>query len=477
MKAISLLFCLILTVVSAFPRTGTAQDYAALFSDFDVRSLTYNERRYLQAALAFEGHYFGLLDGDWGRLSRRAMEDYSRSEFNAPSEEWHAAILALSFLERYEKDGWDMFHFDGLGMSVMLPLKTILVDPPSDELLNYRHQNSSLSVSVGRHTTQVASSFHEYTFGVHALASKPYSVRKENFAVTSATMADGSGLYTRSNFIGGLWSTIMVHADRADRKVFSAVTSSIAVGESPSLDISLDGHLLETLTKTIALAAGDDADSESKSEKEPSRMPAVSSSGSGFFVSQDGHVLTNAHVVDVCRTVLVDGMSAKIVDASQEFDLALLKTELPDDKAVAVFSASPARLNSDVTVAGYPYSQILGGLNITRGAVSSLRGLLGDAKTLQITAPVQSGNSGGPLLGADGEVLGVVVSKLDALAVASNGGDLPQNINFAITGEIAKLFLAQNNVSPALSLDDVPLAPEDLAQTAAKFTSLIECRN
>ncbi len=473
--AVLVMLCMGLLVWSA--RDVPAQDYAQLFRDFDPRGLTYTERRFLQAALAFEGHYVGLLDGDWGRLSQRAMEDYARAEFGTDSAEWHMAMLALSFLDTWEKNGWDMQFFDELGLSVMLPLETLVIDPPSAHFLNYRQAGSSLSISVGRHSDQTVNQLHRYTLDAHAGASDPYALRKTNYAVTSATMARGGRLYTRSHFIRGQWSTIMVSAERRDRNAFSAVTSSIAVGQSASLDIATDGKLLDTLRKTFDFAARDPATRPDQSGAADAPTPVGDASGSGFFVTPEGHVLTNAHVVSGCAAVFVDGARAEVTGLSEGFDLALLKTAFPDDKAVAVFSASPARLNSDVTVAGYPYADLLGGLNITRGAVSSLKGLRGDATQLQITAPVQSGNSGGPLLGADGEVLGVVVAQLDALAMAQSGGSLPQNVNFAITGEIAKLFLSQNNVSPKLSLDDTRLAPEDLAQVATGFTSLIECRN
>lgn len=186
-------------------------------------------------------------------------------------------------------------------------------------------------------------------------------------------------------------------------------------------------------------------------------------------------MLTNAHVIAGCRTIWVDDKLANVLDASDEFDLALLEVPSAKPKAVAVFSARPARLNSDVTAVGFPYADLLGGLNVTRGSVSALKGFRGDANNMQITAPVQSGNSGGPLVASDGEVIGVVVSKLDAIKFAERGGDLPQNVNFAIRGEIAQLFLAQNQLAPKLSLDDVPIAPEVLAERAANFTTFIEC--
>ena len=68
------------------------------------------------------------------------------------------------------------------------------------------------------------------------------------------------------------------------------------------------------------------------------------------------------------------------------------------------------------------------------------------------------------------------LSKLNAQTVADETGDIPQNINFAIRGELAKLFLFQNGVDARLGLSDVPLPPETLAEQAASFTGLIECR-
>ena len=128
-----------------------------------------------------------------------------------------------------------------------------------------------------------------------------------------------------------------------------------------------------------------------------------------------------------------------------------------------------------MTVVGYPYGGALSGLNVTRGSVSSLKGLGGDATRLQITAPVHQGNSGGPLVAADGEIVGVIVSKLDVLKFADAIGDVPQNVNFAVRGEIAKLFLSQNGITPALSLDDIALDPTEIAERTAAFTVFIEC--
>lgn len=171
----------------------------------------------------------------------------------------------------------------------------------------------------------------------------------------------------------------------------------------------------------------------------------------------------------------MNGQVATIVDVSETYDLALLKIDVPEDTPFAAFSELPARLNSDISVSGFPYAGLLGGLNITRGTVSSLSGLGGDVAKMQITAPIQRGNSGGPVFATNGGVIGVVVEKIDALLVAEFLDDLPQNVNFAIRSEIAKLFLLQNHVEPNIADRAEDMKPEDLAELAVKVTKFVEC--
>lgn len=124
---------------------------------------------------------------------------------------------------------------------------------------------------------------------------------------------------------------------------------------------------------------------------------------------------------------------------------------------------------------GYPLHGLLGGLNVTRGAVTSMSGLQGDAVNMQISAPVQPGNSGGPAVNEFGEVVGVVVAKLNAMRLADVTGDIPQNVNFAVRGELVKLFLTQNDVEFEIGNSDQKLSGVDLAEKAKAFTVLISC--
>ena len=95
---------------------------------------------------------------------------------------------------------------------------------------------------------------------------------------------------------------------------------------------------------------------------------------------------------------------------------------------------------------------------------------------MQISAPVQPGNSGGPLLDQFGNIVGVVVAKLDALKYAEVTKDVPQNVNFAIKSSIAVDFLKAHGLVVAAVADAEPLAPAEIAVRAIAATVQIVCK-
>ncbi len=112
---------------------------------------------------------------------------------------------------------------------------------------------------------------------------------------------------------------------------------------------------------------------------------------------------------------------------------------------------------------------------VTRGSISSTSGIRGDDDYFQMTAAIQPGNSGGPVVNEFGAVVGVVVSKLDALKVAAVTGDIPQNINFAIRAELAKLFLTKHSVDFKIATNRVRVEPSALADDAKRYAVVISC--
>jgi S1-C subfamily serine protease len=139
--------------------------------------------------------------------------------------------------------------------------------------------------------------------------------------------------------------------------------------------------------------------------------------GSGAVISPDGYVVTNAHVVGQCLSPIQGRLfgetpvELRLVNQDAQDDLALLKTPTPP-KGSATIRGQAIRQGDAIIAIGYPYIDVLSSeFKVTAGLVSSLGGLRDDTRYLQISAPVQLGNSGGPLLDAEGDVVGIVSEK------------------------------------------------------------------
>lgn len=207
----------------------------------------------------------------------------------------------------------------------------------------------------------------------------------------------------------------------------------------------------------------------------------VTKTGTGFVISNNGHVVTNQHVVDGCVGDIQGNLSGeaaiklRLVSSDETNDLALLQAPSPF-KEVATIRDKPMHPGDSVVAIGYPFHGLLtSDFTVTTGVVNSLSGVMNDTRFLQISAPVQPGNSGGPLLDSGGEVVGMVAAKLNALKFAKATGDIPENINFAIKTGTLRDFL-DNSVVPYITAEAKgELKTADIARNARAFTLLITC--
>ena len=200
------------------------------------------------------------------------------------------------------------------------------------------------------------------------------------------------------------------------------------------------------------------------------------SSGTGFYVNEKGLMITNNHVVKSCNKIKVDGSNAVVKSFDTTNDLALLQVESLPASVPDFRSGRGIRLGDGVTVAGYPLRSVLGsGLNVVTGTVASLSGIKNNSSRLQITAPVNSGNSGGPLFDSFGRVVGVIVSKINNAKAREILGEEIQGANFAIKGSIVKSFMDMNDVDYETSSSNKNIPTADIAENAKEYTALIKC--
>ena len=198
--------------------------------------------------------------------------------------------------------------------------------------------------------------------------------------------------------------------------------------------------------------------------------------GTGFFISGGGHLLTNHHVITGCNRITTDRHGiATVVTSDAKADLAVLKVENPVDVWASI-RADPPRLGESVYVFGYPLQGVLASSgNFTSGLVSALVGLKNDPTRLQVSAPIQPGNSGGPVLDQAGRVLGVMVSTASNVRIANATGAIPQNLNFAVHGTLARTLIESNGLKADSAKPAPPLSSEEVAERARRFSTLVIC--
>ncbi len=208
----------------------------------------------------------------------------------------------------------------------------------------------------------------------------------------------------------------------------------------------------------------------------PAAAATRASTGTGFYINRQGHVLTNAHVIAKCRELTVARQGAAPVPAS------VVKSDAANDLAVLIAAPSPAvaafrggrpvRAGEAVVAYGFPMTGTLssGGV-VTNGSISALSGFRDDSRYLQISAPIQGGNSGGPLLDTAGNVVGVITASL-----GSRTRDVPQNVNFALKADVARTFLEASGVPIETSGGGRDLSVADIGEKARAFSVLIDCK-
>ena len=204
-------------------------------------------------------------------------------------------------------------------------------------------------------------------------------------------------------------------------------------------------------------------------------------SGTGFVISPSGHIVTNNHVIAGCGEIHGNltgeaPVTLRVVSADKSNDLALLQGQGASFKDFVKIRDHSIRSGDSVVAIGFPYHGLLtSDFTVTTGIVSSLSGVMNDSRFLQISAAVQPGNSGGPLLDTSGQIVGVVSSKLDAIKFASVTGNIPENINFAIKTGALRDFLDNSVVPYQTAESKADLKTPEIAGNARAYTMLITC--
>ena len=197
----------------------------------------------------------------------------------------------------------------------------------------------------------------------------------------------------------------------------------------------------------------------------------AAASGSGFFVSQTGHIITNFHVIDSCDTVKVsfkgDNINAKVLAIDKMNDLAILKSTINPDQIFSV-AKEDADLLENIIIAGFPLGKsVSSSIKTSKGSITSLSGFGDNFSEFQTDAALNQGNSGGPILNQKGNIVGV------AVAVFGKEEGI-ESFNFGIKSSTLRTFAKSNGLNfQSPNLKD--LSNKDLGKLIINATVYLEC--
>ena len=194
------------------------------------------------------------------------------------------------------------------------------------------------------------------------------------------------------------------------------------------------------------------------------------SSGSGFFVSKDGHIITNFHVIENCDSIKINFKGKEVVSEifaiDKMNDLAIIQANI---KPLKIFSVSnkDVTLLQDVIVAGFPLGKnVSSAIKMHKGSITALAGYEDNYSNFQTDATINQGNSGGPIIVKKGNVVGV--------AVATWVEEGVQGIHFGIKSSVLKTFANAKELNFS-SPNNREVSSEKLGKLISEATTYLEC--
>ena len=215
---------------------------------------------------------------------------------------------------------------------------------------------------------------------------------------------------------------------------------------------------------------------EKPKKKEPKQTPddnkiVAVGSGTGFFVSKSGHIISNHHVIEGCDKTKLSfkgkEIEADVLAVDKMNDLAILKTNLIPSKVYAV-ATEDAGLLEDIIIAGYPLGKsVSAAIKTSKGSVTALAGYGDNYSEFQTDAALNHGNSGGPIMNQKGNVIGVAVSGYGKKVGV-------ESFNFGIKSSTLKTFASANGLT-FLPPNNRDLSNKDLGKLITDGTVYLEC--
>lgn len=485
-------------IVVAALATAVSAALAAAAHAYDYRLLPADQREHLQNMLVWSGDYEGPIDGQIGPASRAAVKKLQKRLGTTPD-----GIISDTELQKlgeqadraFEEADFTVGTDTDAGLYFGMPYAKIEWRDKTESGNLYADEQQRFRVTTFRIEGIDASNVQEFVDAVFedvpGYASRVKLVRPGHVRVEGADQYEHLFLHAlrKDGELRGFFVWFDKTLATTHRRYAVAMANSVEWGEeepqiaegapgSPGTGPDGSQPNGNQRNENVALNPGDLAPNTAPPVPGSARASEPESFGSAFVIREDGQFVTNAHVVRECGRVEIPGLGRVVVkDQDDDLDLAVLSVPGVFGLTPAPLADDDAVLAEDVFAFGFPLPNTLGAsLGFSRGSVSSMVGLRSEKRQFRMTAPVQPGNSGGPLLDNEGRVIGIVTSKLNAMRIATETGDIPQGMNFAIKASTLRDYLNRAKLGVTLvARKRQPQQTPAIARLASRFTYQVLC--
>jgi len=445
----------------------------ALIPDPDIRatrllekSWTREEKKQFQTYMVWTGDYDSAIDGAYGRGTRAAISQFQERNGFEPTGYLSAdqvALLAKRYNDSIARLGVQSVRDLDAGIEILMPAKYVHFTKFEPPFVHYGAKDGSraevilISQQGDRESLQGLYDIME-TFDY--VPAEGYRVQKRDWFVLSGR-DEKIASYSYARLEGGIikgFSLIWTPELDADMTPFAtAMYNSFA----PIQDYVLD--------ETIGFDSGLDGPTDLANGLETAE-PARSESG--FFVNEAGTVVTHSAAVAGCRKITINNGKIELALLAQNdmIDLVVLKpTNFFAPPAIVQFSTEAPMQGADVSVAGFSYPDVMEVAVLNFGTVTDVDGLLGDTNEVRVSAYLEDGDAGGPVLDDRGAVIGMQLRRDQA------DGNLPDSVNFALKSKLITELLTRHEIAYSTAKGFDALEAEDIADMAAGFTVKVSC--
>ncbi len=378
--------------------------------------------------------------------------------------------VRLSFEKAFKPISSLKYNFNE-SLTTKIQYPTVETTVETEETIKKYLDNNKLNSIEGIYKSYQSDKMGFYKFGIIKFGEKYKAILLES-TLQQWKLGDVKAYFEPSS-MKGFYSVKWSMANKTSVETFASMENDAIL----TIEFTNANNNQKTQDKFIKMYPSSTSDFPIKSDNSKA-------SGSGFFISANGIVATNAHVIeDANRIELVVAnelgtftYKAKVLLKDIKNDVALIQI---DDAAFKGLTSLPYSLTEKTDVGekvftiGYPLNDVMGtNYKVTDGIISSKSGIADDVRYFQISVPIQPGNSGGPLFNKEGNIIGITSAKLNSKAV----GTLVENVNYAI--KITYLINLYNMLPSSSQLPNTPsLAGKELQEqikTLKNYVCLIK---